>query len=76
MLRSLKGLPYVVLGCSFIGHGLIRALLSEGAVVRGFGRSSQFGPPNPRCGPSRTKAIMVNFAQIPLVYRPLLGLVA
>lgn len=32
-------------GGGFIGRALIRALLSEGALVRGFGRISQFGQP-------------------------------
>lgn len=46
MPRSLQGVSCVVLGGGgFIGRALIKALLAEGAVVRGFGRVSRFGEP-------------------------------
>lgn len=47
MPRSLEGINCVVVGGGgFIGRALIRALLDEGAIVRGFGRVSRFGLPD------------------------------
>ena len=47
MSSNLEGVNCVVIGGGgFIGRAIIRALLQEGAIVRGFGRVSRFGLPD------------------------------